>query len=126
MMCLHCDVTMHWKNSRRSIYRSLLVQGEVTIEQGSSSSAPRRNGGFGYAVYQFARQWKIGTRYDWTEAPGSSAHESGTLALLIWQPSEFSTLSLQGRRVRGFDDANHDAAFFKWTFNIGPHGAHPY
>ena len=120
------DVTMHWKNPRRSIYRSLLVQGEVTIEQGSSPGAPRRNGGFGYAVYQLARQWKIGTRVDWTQAPGSSARERGGLALLIWQPSEFSTLSVQGRRVRGFDGANRDAAFFKWTFNIGPHGAHPY
>jgi hypothetical protein len=120
------DVTLHWKNPRRSIYRSLLAQAEVTAEQGSDPAARRRSGRFGYVVYQFARQWKMGARWDWTEAPGSSAHESGALALLIWQPSEFSTLSLQGRRVSGLDGASHDAAFFKWTFNIGPHGAHPY
>ena len=23
-------------------------------------------------------------------------------------------------------DIDRDAAFFKWTVNIGPHGAHPY
>ena len=120
------DLTLHWKNPRRSIYRSLLAQAEVLVEQGSAAGASRRNGGFGYTVYQFARQWKIGARYDWTEAPGLSAHASGALALLIWQPSEFSTLSVQGRRQHGFDGADHDAAFFKWTFNIGPHGAHPY
>lgn len=120
------DLTLHWKNPRRSIYRSLLAQAEMLLEQGSGAGAPRRSGWFGYTVYQFARQWKLGARYDWTEAPGRSAHEHGTLALLIWQPSEFSTLSVQGRRVRDFDGTDHDAGFFKWTFNIGPHGAHPY
>ena len=53
-------------------------------------------------------------------------HESGGLALLTFQPSEFSTMSVQGRRVHDASGADHDAAFFKWTFNIGPHGAHPY
>jgi len=48
------------------------------------------------------------------------------LALLSWQPSEFSTVSLQGRRVRDPDGSERDAAFLKWIFNIGPHGAHPY
>jgi len=120
------DLTLHWKNPRRSIYRSLLAQAELLVEQGSDAGAKRRSGWFGYAVYQFARQWKLGARADWTQAPGLAAHERGVLALLIWQPSEFSSLSVQGRRVRGFDGADRDAAMFKWTFNIGPHGAHPY
>ena len=67
-----------------------------------------------------------GARYDWTESPGSHENSSGVLALIQYQPSEFSTLSAQVRRVRAPGGAEHDAAFFKWTFNIGPHGAHPY
>ena len=120
------DLTMHWKNPRRSIYRSLFVQAEALAERGSASGATTRNGGYAYAVYQFARQWKVGARGDWSEAPGSSDRSTGALALLAWQPSEFSTLSVQGRRVHRPDGSDLDSAFFKWTFNIGPHGAHPY
>jgi hypothetical protein len=121
------DVTLHWKNPRRSIYRSLIVQGELLGERGSADGAPTRHGGYGYAIWQVARQWKVGARLDRTEAPGTSDLHNGALALVQYQPSEFSTLSLQLRRVH--DDAtrsDRDAAFFKWTFNIGPHGAHPY
>lgn len=119
------DLVVRWKNPRRSIYRALTVQGEFTIEQGSADGAPRRRGGFGCVLYQFARRWTAGARYDWTERPGSDAHASGALALLTFRASEFSTLSLQARRVRE-DGVDRDAAMFKWTFNIGPHGAHPY
>ena len=121
------DVTLRWKNPRRSIYRSLITQAEITGEQGSSSGAQRLLGGFGYVLYQCARQWRLGVRYDWTERPDALEHASGGLALIQYQPSEFSTLSLQGRRVHdALADRDFDSAFFKWTFNIGPHGAHPY
>jgi len=121
------DATLHWKNPRRSIYRSLIAQGEITGEQGSADGAQRLLGGFGYVVYQFARQWKVGARYDWTERPDAPDHLSGGLALIQYQPSEFSTLSIQGRRVHDATaNRDFDSAFFKWTFNIGPHGAHPY
>jgi hypothetical protein len=121
------DLTLRWKNPRRSIYRSLLVQMEVLGGRGSGDRAVVRGGVYGYAVYQFARQWKAGARLDRGDAPGGADRMHGVLALLQYQPSEFSTLSLQLRRVHdrvAGDD--HDAAFFKWTFNIGPHGAHPY
>ncbi len=121
------DIILRWKNPRRSIYRSLILQAEFLGEQGSGEDSERRGGWFGYVLYQFARQWKVGGRYDWTERPDAPDHVSGALALLQYQPSEFSVLSLQGRRVRdALDDSEHDAMFFKWTFNIGPHGAHPY
>ena len=120
------DLTLHWKNPRRSIYRSLMAQAEVLAEQGSKSGAERYAGGYGYVVYQLARRWKVGARYDWSESPGSHANASGGLALLQFQPSEFSTLSLQGRHTRVPGGVDRDAMFFKWTFNIGPHGAHPY
>ena len=121
------DLTLRWKNPRRSIYRSLLVQAELLGGRGSASGAPTRGGGYGYAVYQFARQWKAGVRVDRTETPGGGNRLNGALALIQYQPSEFSTLSLQMRRVHeDATDSDRDAAFFKWTFNIGPHGAHPY
>jgi len=121
------DVTFRWKNPRRSIYRSLTVQSEYTREQGSASGGPTRDGWFGYALYQFARRWKLGARYDSTERTTLPGREQGVLGLLTFQPSEFSTMSLQARRIHDtLTDTDGDAVFLKWTFNIGPHGAHPY
>lgn len=121
------DLTLRWKNARRSIYRSLLVQVEVLGGRGDAEGAPTRGGGYAYAVYQFARQWKAGARVDRSDGPGGAERLSGGLVLLQYQPSEFSTLSIQLRRVHErTTDTDRDAAFFKWTFNIGPHGAHPY
>ena len=119
------DVTAHWKNPRRSIYRSLFAQVEGTVLRGSASGAEDRRGLFGYAIYQLARQWKLGARLDWTERPVGDDLR-GALVLLSYQPSEFSTVSVEARRVHGDDEGDRDAAFFKWIFNIGPHGAHPY
>lgn len=121
------DLTLRWKNPRRSIYRSALVQLELLGERGTADGAPTRGGGYGYVVYQFARLWRIGARYDLVDAPGGGGRTTGGLALIQYQPSEFSTLSVQLRRVHDrATDSDRDAAFFKWTFNIGPHGAHPY
>jgi hypothetical protein len=121
------DLTFRWKNPRRSIYRSLTVQSEYTAEQGSDPGAPGRDGWFAYGVYQFARRWKVGGRYDSTDRPTVPGRERGALALLQYQPSEFSSVSLQARRTHDeLTDTDADSAYLKWTFNIGPHGAHPY
>jgi hypothetical protein len=121
------DATLRWKNPRRSIYRSLLSQFEWIGERGSAAGADRRAGFYGYAIYQVARQWKVGARLDRTERPDGPGRETGALALVQYQPSEFSTMSVQTRRVHDSAlDRDFDGAFFKWTFNIGPHGAHPY
>jgi hypothetical protein len=103
-----------------------MAQAEYLAEQGSIGGTVRTTGWYVYAVYQPARQWKVGIRWDEAESLADHSMERGTLALVQYQPSEFSTLSAQFRRVQAPGGAEHDAAFFKWTFNIGPHGAHPY
>lgn len=121
------DLTLRWKNPRRSIYRSLLVQVEVLGGRGSADGAPLRGGGYGYAVFQFARRWKLGARFDRSDSPGGDDRVHGALVLIEHQPSEFSSVSLQLRRVRDrVAERDRDAAYLQWTFNIGPHGAHPY
>lgn len=121
------DVTLKWKNPRRSIYRALVLQTELMDERGSASGGKDRFGWFGYALWQFARQWKIGARYDRTDQLSAASQLSGVLGLIQYQPSEFSVISVQARRVRdSADSLDRDSVYFKWTFNIGPHGAHPY
>lgn len=120
------DLTLRWKNPRRSIYRSLLVQIELLGERGSQAATPTRRGGYGYGLWQFTRRWSAGARLDRTDQPVGGRLD-GLLGLLQFRPSEFSTLSLQARRVRDVAAGeNRDALFLKWIFNIGPHGAHPY
>jgi hypothetical protein len=119
------DVTFRWKDSRRND-RSLLLQAELTALQGDGEAAERYHGWFGYGIWQLTRRIKVGARWDWTQLPGVHEHERGALALIQFKPSEFSTMSVQARRIWEPGDTERDAVFFKWVFNIGPHGAHPY
>ena len=123
------DATFRWKNPRRAIYRSLIVQAEAmerSAEQLVGSAFVSR-GAFAYADYQFARRWHLGARYDWSESlERSGGHATGGLGFLTFTPSEFALMSLQGSR-RDLEDGQSETRYFlKTTFNIGPHGAHPF
>lgn len=123
------DVTLRWKNPRRSIYRSLFWQTEVMWgkRDAADNSSVGSFGMFSHLEYQFARRWRAGARYDYTQLPGDrSRHEKGALAYLTFAPSEFSRISLQGRRATRFDGTRETLGFLKVTFNIGPHGSHPF
>lgn len=124
------DLTLRWKNPRRAIYRSLVWQTEAIwnkIELDTFKYKTRSPGLFSHLEYQFARRWRAGGRYDWSESPAdNSKHESGGLVYLTFTPSEFSLVSLQGKQVKRIDGEKETLGFLKVTFNIGPHGAHPF
>ncbi|MBI4249902.1 MAG: hypothetical protein HY611_10405, partial [Elusimicrobia bacterium] len=52
--------------------------------------------------------------------------DRGALFYLTFTPSEFSLISLQGKTRRRAGGEKENQAFLKVTFNIGPHGAHPF
>ncbi|MFA6028638.1 MAG: hypothetical protein WC969_02160 [Elusimicrobiota bacterium] len=83
-------------------------------------------GVFTYADWQFARRWHAGARYDYTKLVSNTQRRRGELAFLTFTPTEFSLLSLQGKHVLNEFDQHEWTMFFKLTFNIGPHGAHPF
>lgn len=124
------DVTFHWKNPRRAIYRSLLAQVEWMERSAESLSGPdvKRSGGFAMAEYQFARRWRAGGRYDWSRSLVEANRETTTGALfyLTFSPSEFSRVSLQARTRDLVFGTTEYRYYLKTTFNIGPHGAHPF
>lgn len=123
------DLTFRWKNPRRAIYRSLFWQTEAlwAKREAPGGSTVGSAGAFTHLEYQFARRWRIGARYDYTQLPADrSRHEQGGLGYLTFTPSEFSLLSLQGRQARKFDGRKESLVFLKIAFNIGPHGAHPF
>ncbi|MBI5836429.1 MAG: hypothetical protein HZB25_04205 [Candidatus Eisenbacteria bacterium] len=131
------ELTVRWKRPARAIYRSFTWQAEGYLARATESAAHAypdlpapgkvtRRGLFTYADYQFARRWHVGARFDYAQTFASTGHQTGQLGFLTFTPSEFSLVSAQVRRVRtasGTDDWN---GFLKVTFNIGPHGAHPF
>ena len=123
------DVTFRWKNPRRAIYRSLLVQMELMERSAAPLAGPATvsGGAFAYADYQFARRWHVGARYDWSERVAQAGnHATGGLGFLTFTPSEFSLMSLQASRHDLEGGQTETRYFLKTTFNIGPHGAHPF
>jgi hypothetical protein len=123
------DVTFRWKNPRRAIYRSLIIQAEVMERSAEPLVGPPsvNRGAFAYADYQFARRWHLGARYDWSEALDRwRAHATGGLGFLTFTPSEFALVSLQTSHHELEDGLSETRWFLKTTFNIGPHGAHPF
>lgn len=122
------DVTFRWKNIRRSIYRSFVWTTEVLwSKHDTDASSVKAHGLFSAMDYQFAQRWHSGVRYDFSQFPtDGSTHEQGGLVYTTYSPSEFSSISLQGRHVQRADGESENLGFLKFTFNIGPHGAHPF
>lgn len=123
------DMTFRWKNPRSAIYRSAFWQTEIlwNKREAPANSSVGSMGLFSHLEYQFARRWRTGVRYDYTQFPTDhSRHEQAGLAYLTFTPTEFSLISLQGRQARKFDGTKETLGFLKITFNIGPHGAHPF
>ncbi len=123
------DLTLRWKNPRRAVYRSLIWTTEALWNRREMDAADRMlsHGLFSHINYQFARRWHTGVRYDYSQFPtDGSIHEEGQLLYLTFDPSEFSRISLQGRHVKRADGADEHLGFLKISFNIGPHGAHPF
>lgn len=123
------DMTFRWKNPRRAIYRSLLWQTEILWNKRDQSAVSEITslGLFSHLEYQFARRWRAGGRYDWSQSPvDNTKREFGGLLYLAFSPSEFSRISLQGKQVKRADGMTEHLGFLKLTFNIGPHGTHPF
>ncbi len=127
---LDVDATFRWKNPRRAIYRSFRLQAEWYERSAEQLGGPDilRQGGFAFGEYQFARRWRAGARYDWSDqldGPDQPA-ATGVLGFLTYTPSEFSLMSLQARHQDLEGGVSEMEYFFKTTFSIGPHGQHPF
>ncbi|MBI2059849.1 MAG: hypothetical protein HYT87_08775 [Nitrospirae bacterium] len=123
------DLTMRWKNPRRAIYGSWFWQTEAFLNnrERAADSALATAGLFSHLEYQFARRWRTGARYDWSESPTDrSDRVTGGLAYLTFATSEFCRISLQGKQVWKEGGAEDTLGLLKVTFNIGPHGADPF
>ena len=114
------------------MYRSFLWQTELLAAQADIIGGQESSWGmYSAAEYQFARQWKIGLRYDNTQLPfDSSLHEHGYSTYLTFLQSEFVFWRLAYMLIdRDFrDDGVFDEQrlMLQMNFTLGAHPAHKY
>ena len=126
------DVTYKWRHPKKGLYKSFTWQSEVLAAQ--KELADRRENTVGLytaADYQFARQWAVGGRYDYSQWPeNENLHENAWSAYLTFLQSEFCSwrLGYQYSR-RNFDvegTPEDHQVFLQLRFGLGPHRAHKY
>ncbi len=126
------DVTYHWKPKEAGLYRALLLQAELLAAQADLRGGQESTWGMYMAGdYQFARRWKFGMRYDYTQLPfSSSRHETGYSAYLTFLQSEFLFWRLgylfTDRNFRQDGNTDEQQVFLQLNWTYGIHPAHKF
>jgi hypothetical protein len=115
-----------WAPNGNSRERNFKLQGEWIWSQERAGIAPRQDGGYVQAVYQFMPTWRAGVRYDRLDPRLDDFHPQRATAMIDWNPSEFSRLRLQFARARLAPDLTDNEVFLQYILSIGAHGAHKY
>jgi hypothetical protein len=131
------DLTYMWRDPAKPDFRSLLIQGELfwsNSDYEAGSSGDDNWGVYAFGQYQFARNWYVGARYDYTDLldvePLREKNSAwGVSSYISWYLSEALRLRLEyqhlDRDLVGGDDSE-EAVLLGLTFYIGAHPPHPY
>jgi hypothetical protein len=129
-------VVIKWKPSRAASTRSAVLSGEVLYAHrpfveplpGEPFVPQDVGGAYGYAQWQLFQRWFLAARFDYLGMP---AFETGVTrrgtGMLVFAPTEFSALRLQGSAIHPpFDADPVYEGFLQLNFTIGAHPAHSY
>jgi hypothetical protein len=119
-------------------------EGDMTLQDSSpletSTLSSKQDGWYLQAIWQFAREWRAGLRYDAIDSDNNGSdpdvlEEVGLASdgytpqrssiMTEWVPSEFSRIRLQYNRDESYQVADNQV-YLQYTFSIGAHGAHAY
>jgi len=126
------DLTYKWRHPRKGLYKAFAWRTEVIAAQKELDD--RQENTFGLytgADYQFARQWVLGARYDYSQWPeNANLHENAWSAYMTFLQSEFCSWRLGYQYSRrnfevGGSPDDHQM-FLQLSFGLGPHRAHKY
>jgi len=127
--------------------RGNLVYDTAAASLGTQSGSynSRQSGWYAQGVYQFAREWRAGYRYDKLNSgtPGIGLAGSGALTMadfpildaynpsrntvmLDWSGGEFSRLRLQYARDRSRAGQSDNQVVLQYVMSLGAHGAHKF
>ena len=112
-------------------YFALSLQSEYFWRHTSAdgvTSAQSDAGFYAQLVAQLARRWHLGARFDQLGIPASAIQPKGDRisGMVMFTPSEFSRLRLQGQREKVDNGGAIYEALLLLEFSIGAHGAHPF
>jgi hypothetical protein len=112
-------------------YYALSLQSEYFwrhTEAEGATPAQSNAGFYAQVVAQLARRWHLGARFDQLGIPASAMQPKGDRisGMVMFTPSEFSRLRLQGQREKVDSGGAIYEALLLLEFSIGAHGAHPF
>ena len=133
---LGVDVRITWAPTGNAGQSELILQGEYLLQtddglfslddhemafDGSSS------GWYAQAVYKFAPEWRIGTRYSRLSPPGAAGagHDPSALAIMgDWTTDDFGQVRLQYNREQLEAGEEDNQIVLQYTVTLGGHEGH--
>jgi hypothetical protein len=117
--------------NRVANYFAIALQSEYFLRRISADAAASSQtdaGFYAQIVAQLARRWHTGFRFDQLGIPASERVPKGDRlsAMVMFTPSEFSRVRLQGEREKVDVGGPVYEALLLLEFSIGAHGAHPF
>jgi hypothetical protein len=117
--------------NRVASYVAIALQSEYFLRRiAAEGGAPAQvdAGFYAQLVAQFARRWHAGLRFDQLGLPASDTVRKGARhsVMVMFTPSEFSRVRLQGEREKVDLGGPVYEALLLLEFSIGAHGAHPF
>ncbi len=144
------DLTYRWEPVDRSLYERFFFRTEFLWSDRDVDPAAfggltdlENDGFYAMAQYTFDRYWDVGGRYGEsdtlleildevaTAGPGVLSNRvDGWAAWLTWHSTEFNRFQLQYDRIASSFPRNgkqeENVVTLRWSWALGPHGAHKY
>lgn len=116
------DLYFRWKPSEN---RGLKWQTEYFLRRRQVVGATQQEGGFySQLLYQFARRWDAGLRYDQIGLPRNILRQRAYSPEVTFHATEFFRVRGQYNLVQSPGARDRHEGFVQVQFSMGPHGAH--
>ena len=130
------DMRFAWAPTGNAGRSELILQGEYlwqvddglfSLEEHELAVDGRSAGWYAQAVYKFAPEWRIGTRYSRLSPPGAAeaGHDPSAVAIMgDWTSADFGQLRLQYNREQLAAGEADNQIVLQYTVSLGGHQGH--
>jgi len=120
------DLTVFWQPLNQALYKSLTLRSELYYGNKELANGRIKSwGGYSYLQYQFAEQWEVGTRFDYTqpfEANNGSKYSYQIVPYITWGQSHWVKLRLQYNYLNGTEVPEAlNTLRLQVVWAVGPH-----
>lgn len=120
------DLTLFWQPVQQALYNSFTWRSELYFANKElEKSTIKTWGGYSYLQYQFAEQWHIGARFDYTlpfEANNSSKYLYQIVPYIVWNQTHWVKFRLQYNYLNGTEMSQSiNTIALQVVFAVGPH-----